>query len=52
MGYLVGLLMVCSPRVVVRSVLFINKDDLSVTTQLYPETFFQTQHLILLHHCS
>lgn len=42
MGFLVGLLMVYSPRVVVRSVLFIDEDDLSVTTQLYPEFFFQT----------
>lgn len=40
MGYLVGLLMVCSPRVVVRS----DKGDLSVTTQLYPDIFFQTRH--------
>ena len=40
MGFLVGLLIVCSPSVVVRSVLFIDKDDLSVTTQLYPEIFF------------
>lgn len=48
MGFLVGLLMVCSHIVVVRS----DKDDLSVTTQLYPEIFFQTRHLILLHHCS